>query len=340
MKLKLTDNAIDSLKISMDSFRGWMYADDGFAETKCLKFTIFFLHNAMELLLKAILIKYDRECIYCKDQDSIIEDAKIQANIFNMTLDEYLIKKTEIKTIGYQELVNIFREQCCYVPKMIDVLTELGNYRNSIAHFGIDDDTNTLSLINVIYETYALILDNSFYSELLELDEYFKYDDVIDNLESWCEDCEEYQREIAINEPQRKLEKFKKILNNAVISQKIMNFTKAYNIDFENHSKYENYDIFFEFNSERGNVEFRIKYDAFYNYSMMIVTFCVRESIVFIVMHEKDKICLYDWKYDYYFEDEGERIKHNDISKSCKIKPLTEKNIRDSIVQVLRDTII
>ena len=55
MRIMLIDNAVDSLQIAMDAFNLWNKGIETRNNFRFLKITIEFLHNAMELLLKATL---------------------------------------------------------------------------------------------------------------------------------------------------------------------------------------------------------------------------------------------------------------------------------------------
>ena len=57
MKINLIDNAVDSLQIAMRAFSLWNEDCESRYSFRYLKVTIEFLHNAMELLLKAIHLK-------------------------------------------------------------------------------------------------------------------------------------------------------------------------------------------------------------------------------------------------------------------------------------------
>lgn len=55
MRIMLIDNAVDSLQIAMDAFNLWNKGIETRNNFRFLKIAIEFLHNAMELLLKATL---------------------------------------------------------------------------------------------------------------------------------------------------------------------------------------------------------------------------------------------------------------------------------------------
>ena len=65
MKIVLIDNAVDSLQIAMNAFELWNQEFESRKDVRYLKITIEFLHNTVELLMKAILSQYDEKSIYC-----------------------------------------------------------------------------------------------------------------------------------------------------------------------------------------------------------------------------------------------------------------------------------
>lgn len=190
MKLTLINNAIDSLQIAMKTYHRWnnnYYKwNNKNEENWGLKITVEFLHNAIELLVKAILLKIDDQSIYCDRQEEIIEEARKEVVRKNILLEEYLIKNDKIKTCSYEEVLEkYFKINSEYPNRAKICLKRLGTYRNRIMHFGIDADENGdfFDLLAVIHESFNIILIDNFYEDLLKVDEYFEYNDVVDILE-------------------------------------------------------------------------------------------------------------------------------------------------------------
>ena len=108
MKINLIDNAVDSLQKAMRTFSLWNEDSESRYSFRYLKVTIEFLHNAMELLLKAILKENDEKAIYCMENEKqkfCIENARRQAREEHISLMEYAMKIDEIKTLSYNELL-------------------------------------------------------------------------------------------------------------------------------------------------------------------------------------------------------------------------------------------
>ncbi|HBG1028230.1 TPA: hypothetical protein KPG21_003055, partial [Clostridioides difficile] len=140
MKLKMIDNAIDSLKLVMEYFYDYNINNKSKKDNTRLKLTIIFLHNSIELLLKSILINKNELLIYENLPSNKLDEYNKIKNSSNKTLslDEFLIKKEGIKTINYTKLINTYCNTFNADKKTKIVLFNLGKLRNSVTHFGID----------------------------------------------------------------------------------------------------------------------------------------------------------------------------------------------------------
>ena len=339
MKILLVDNAVDSLKIAMHTFNLWNNRIYDYDDFRSLKIVIEFLHNAIELLLKAILILQDETSIYCDKQEDLIEIAKEKARKQNISLIESVIKDENIKTLDYSELLKkYYKYNTCLSIKYKDSLDRLGTYRNRIMHLGIDTNEDFAALIAVIHECFTLIIDNSFYVDLLEISEYFSYNDVIDTLEPWKEEYEDCLRELSTTIPSRKLSIFDKMIENVIVSSIFHKFLKYYNIILNDESKYEDDYIYLTFEHNGKIIELITFYDALYNYSILAQN-VMGYHMVFCIMHFEGKICIYNKTVE-YDKFEIDSIRKNEKREGVKIKPLTENNIRDCIVGTLKKTIL
>ena len=246
MKLTLINNAIDSLQIAMKTYHRWnnnYYKwNNKNEENWDLKITVEFLHNAIELLVKAILLKIDDQSIYCDRQEEIIEEARKEVVRKNILLEEYLIKNDKIKTCSYEEVLEkYFKINSEYPNRAKICLKRLGTYRNRIMHFGIDADENGdfFDLLAVIHENFNIILIDNFYEDLLKVDEYFEYNDVVDILEPLQECNEDDLKKFAAKIPQKNISNFLGILEKTVKSSKLNSFLQYYDIEIEDKSVYE-----------------------------------------------------------------------------------------------------
>lgn len=338
MRILLVDNAVDSLKIAMRTFDLWdgQGKKDSF---RPLKITIEFLHNTMELLLKALLIEQDETSIYCENQEDLIEYAKENSRKENIPLVENIIKDARIKTLDYSELLKKYYTYNRYMSeKSKDSLKKLGIYRNRIMHLGIDATEDFADLLAVIYECFILLIEDRFYDDLLDLSEYFSYYDVLDTIEPWKELAGDALRELSSTIPSRKLNVFDEMMEKVIVSNKFREFLSFHNIILKDESVYEddNINLIFQYNDKI--LELVTFYEALYNYSI-VVQYVIGYPIVFSIMHFEEKICVYNKtiEYDEYEIDSLHEAKNRE---SVKIKPLTENNIRNCIVETLKKTIL
>ena len=108
MRIMLIDNAVDSLQIAMDAFNLWNKGIETRNNFRFLKIAIEFLHNAMELLLKATLNLEDEKIIYSSKNDrqkDSIEKNKVEAEKQKISLIEYTVKNSNLKTLSYGEVL-------------------------------------------------------------------------------------------------------------------------------------------------------------------------------------------------------------------------------------------
>lgn len=341
MKVELIENAIDSLQIAMNAFIIWNNEFESKHNFRNLKITIEFLHNTMELLLKAILISENEEIIYYAEnekQKNNLEKAKNEANIQKISLMEYVIKNNEIKTLSYNDVLKKCIEARVFFNTRAKIsLEKLGTYRNRIMHLGIDVNEDLADLLAVIHENFKLVIEDSFYEKLLDLSDYFSYNDVLDTIEPWQEICNDSLRLLSIDDEKRQLKKFDKMIENVIKSNKFINFLSRYNIELINKSVYRENNIDLEFRCDKKQVYFTTEYDALYNFTLIVIqTYCFK--VVFGVMHFENKIAIgkkwieYD---DYALESIYDRNEN-----FFEVKLLTENNIRNCLINSLRKTIL
>lgn len=342
MKIVLIDNAVDSLQIAMNSFELWNQEFESRNDFRYLKITIEFLHNTVELLMKAILSQYDEKSIYCAEnekQRTLIKNAEIEAENQKISLVEYVIKNNEIKTLTYSDLLKrCIEEKIFYEGRAIRSLQKLGIYRNRIMHLGIDVTDDFVDLLAVIHENFKLVIDDNFYHELIKLSDYFSYNDVLDMIEPWQELSSDALRLLSTDIEKRKLKIFDEMIENVINSNKFIKFLDQNNISFENNSVYQEDYIDLEFQCNGKQVEFITIYDAFYNYTVIVmVTYCFK--IVFCVMHFENEIAI-GKKWIEYDDLVLESIHDKKNEAAFVIKPLTENNIRNCLIDVLKRTIL
>ncbi|MED9989617.1 MAG: hypothetical protein UE033_05850 [Coprococcus sp.] len=342
MRIMLIDNAVDSLQIAMNAFNLWNKGIETRNNFRFLKITIEFLHNAMELLLKATLNLEDEKIIYSSKNDrqkDSIEKNKVEAEKQKISLIEYTVKNSNLKTLSYGEILKKCIEMGIVSGgRKIECLEKLGIYRNQIMHLGIDVNEDFAELLAVIHESFYLIIDDNFYSGLLEISDYFSYSDVLDTIEPWQELSGDTLRLLSTTIEKRKLEIFDKIIEAVLESDQFTNFINTNCIILKNKSIYQDNYIDLEFTHNRRKIELTTEYDAFYNYTTIVmVTYCYK--IVFCVKHFENEMVI-GKRWIEYDDFALESIHNKEDERYFLTKPLTEKNIRNCLLDTLKMTIL
>lgn len=309
MKIKLIDNAVDSIQITMELFSKYTNYIEEY-DNRYLKMTIIFLHNSIELLLKTLLIQKDETLIYEEEYQDIINAARAELALNSkVTLDEYLIKNLDIHTISYSTLVDKYVEYYSCSKKTYEVLKLLGNFRNAVTHFGIDKSDDVDKVMNVIYETFAFIIYDLDY-KLIDVHEYFEYYDMKDILEPLYEDGLTAQQKSCCQNPNKKIKKFTGMLENVINSVKFKNFIEEKNIEIKGiFTDYDNNDISYELCNKEYKlyVDLTTDYKPYYNFTFFAE---VEGYILFVVDHNNDTIYLLNdgLLYDIFYYDERQLI--------------------------------
>ncbi|GCF94253.1 hypothetical protein NRIC_21440 [Enterococcus florum] len=191
MKFTILENAVNSLDIAIENFQLFYYGEEdslsAYSDSKHKKISLSFLENAIELLLKAIIIEKTKDSlsIFLKtDREpfkQIVDEARELSEKNGLKLEDCLIQNTSMKTITYTQSVRYYEGLFEVDEKVRGVLGKLGNYRNAITHLGIDFTDKPDELLCCFTETFDVIFNN-LYPELLELDEEARY---------YFEDCDE-----------------------------------------------------------------------------------------------------------------------------------------------------
>lgn len=333
MKIKLLENAVDSLLISIDFFYAWCEEDND----RYLKLTISSFHNAFELLIKNILINENELLIYESLSDKeILEGIKIKRQLRDTTtLDEILIKNMKVKTVSYSSLIKMYCSIFDCNEKTKKVLERLGDLRNAISHFGIDKSESSHEVISVIYESMKLIL-NHMYPQLLEIHELFNYNDILDQLEDLLESVKEYQKELCLKTSSTKMLKFAEMFKEAInddsfkmflIKNKLAMVTETFDID--------SFSFSIEFHNDIGQYIMRLceHYIAFDN-----TTVFADESgeLYLAIDHFSDNFFYYKEECQYDFENEVYKQWDQDYKEQkCIRKNLTSNNLRTALELLL-----
>ena len=342
MRIMLIDNAVDSFQIAMGAFDLWNEGVKTKNDFRLLKITIEFLHNGMELLLKAVLNSEDEKIIYTSNNNSqknLVNNAKLEAEKQKISLVEYEVKNGNLKTLTYGDVLKKCIENGIISEgRSKECLEKLGFYRNRIMHLGIDVNDDFADLLAVLHESFKIIIDDSFYRNLIELSDYFSYNDAVDMIEPWQECSSDVLRLLSTTIEKRKLIIFDKMIESVLKSNQFTKFLDSNGIIFDNESIYQDNEIELEFICNRKQIKFTTAYDAFYNYTSILTrTYC--DKLVFCVKHFENEIVIGKrWiEYDDFALDD---IHNRKNERSFLTKPLTEKNIKNCLIDAIKKTIL
>lgn len=353
MRYTLAENAASSLHIALKHFKVFYYNSDKLPQSMLdenIKISLTFLENAIELLIKTILIASDETSIYVEPNSKAIRKAKSQ-NISNMSLHNILIRKGNIKTITYTEALEKYNSKFHKSKKLYNILHTLGERRNQITHFGIE--LLKYDEILILFFNVFDVIYNYLYPQLIELedigeyftsdeflvntvhgiknlfDEDFVYNNIVDFLDELLGDCREYFCSIRANNPDTKICVFKGLFQSAINDKKFQSLCNYYKIkvDFSMCKFNDNYySIDFKINeNELGH--FYSEYSPYYNATVFSDD---AGYILFIILHEKDEMYLY-YKpavYSSYDEPEDEERWISDMENGyCERVKLSKRNI-------------
>lgn len=325
LKYRLEENAVDSLRYAVEYFDMLIRDNDNL---RYLKPTILFLENSVELLLKSILVLNDPLSIYESRSKQIVELAQNKVKNSGLTLAEILICELNVKTIGYGKVIETYCELYPDNQKLKEVFLKLGKYRNTITHFGINVSDKLDDLICNVYDSFEVI-SNELYSQLLEVDEYFEYNDFLDIVEPIIEGSQEYIRYLCINNLDRKISTFTDALKNVLNSNVFKELVKNNNIELVNQTlNFENDDFWIEvYKSSVYHMGLLSRYSSFHNATIFSED---NGMIYFVVEHETGLI--YDYFKESFYADSHESEKYfqwrsDEKEGLCRVKKLTEENL-------------
>lgn len=332
MKFNLPKNAISSLSISLEHFKNFYYYERSkklnqseFDEE--IKIALVFLENAIELLLKCILVSIDETCIYLTSEQKI-QKAKLSANK-ESNLQDILLQNENLKTIRYCDAVEKYiKYRKDLSPKVEQVLTKLSNARNSITHFGLEI-TSYDEIVLLFFNTFDVIL-NYLYDDLCaheDVGEYFIsdnlsvntihgtkfllsedhiYNNILDLLDEVLTDNNDYIFNLRAKNNKTKILHFKNLFLETIADDKfkmILNRNNVTtNICVEN---ILNNDFCFDMNvSDKALVEVLTRYSPFYNATIFMND---AGEIIFIVVHNEGQLYFYNDSVIYPEANEPEK---------------------------------
>lgn len=355
MKYTLTKNAISSLSIAIEYFKKFYYYYDKYSQSEideAIKISITFLENSIELMLKSILVSVEPLSIYLYPDSKVIKEALSKVTD-SQKLEDILVSDGNFLTIGYKEVVDKYNKMYHNSSKVYHILNELGEKRNAITHFGIDEEKSFDELMISIINTLDVIY-NYLYPQLIKLDDIgelvtsddlivdtvhekkFLFDDegiynnIVDFLDEVMETSEEYVCSIRAANPKSKIFEFTEIIKSLIEEKKYIYMLKQHNMQiiFSTCNFKENK---FYFDIIRENEELESIYSCYSPY-FNVTRFCGETGkIYFLVVHGEHNLYIYnneDVTWPEYDEAEVDYQWIYDCEKNfCKKYNLSKRNL-------------
>ena len=333
MKFTLAQNAISSLNIAIENFKKFYYLEDEYNKSEVyesIKICIVFLENSIELMLKTILVSTNPLSIYRSPDSQVIKDALLKLTS-STKLEDILISEGNFQTITYLDTIKKYNKIYHDSKKVYCILTSLGEKRNAITHFGIDE-------IGEYFTSDDLIV-NTVLGEKLLLDNNYLYNNIVDFLDELMENSKEYICSIRALNPQTKIFEFTKIMSMLVKDKeliKTLEYNQAY-IEFIT-SDFDNNNYCFDIFLKSEMVENIIScYSPFYN----ATAFCGESgNIYFLVIHDESVLYIYnsdEIKWPQCDEPEPDYQWRDDCTNGvCKRYNLSKQNLLLAFINILK----
>lgn len=361
MRFTILENAINSLDIAIENFKLFYYGDEEslspYLEKKYKKVSLVFLENAIELLLKAVILEKTQNnlSIFLQTDKApykgIIDEARELSEKTGKKMEDCLLKNTNLRTITYTKSLKYYNDMFEESEKVHGVLKKLGYYRNAITHFGIDFSENPDELLCCFIETFDVIY-NYLYPQLIELDDeasyYFEdcdenyfvktpdgtkfligengeYNNFFDFSDELLGDLSQIRlMKLSKKNPNKKIEAYLKICEEVMSDSEYVDYFKANNLN-----------VFMD--KETGWLECEVQgyhedvhlvpvYSSYYNATI----YFDEGSVAIIIPHHENKIYSYIKDSDYPCLTEAENDKQwmEDLEKGiCMVQSLSSKNL-------------
>lgn len=317
MKYTLAQNAISSLSIAIDNFKKFFYHEEEYKMSEideAKKICITFLENAVELMLKTILVFGDPVSIYKEPNSRAIKSALSKVT-GSLKLEDILISEGKFQTIKYIETIEKYYNLFHKSKKVYQILDSLGQKRNEITHFGIDESDDLGELTIQMLNTFDVIY-NYLYPQLIDLDAidvYFKSDDwvvdtvhgkkflfsddflynnIVDFLDELMEISKEYACAMRAHNPNSKIWEFKEIMEMLLKDKKYIEMQKENQMDINfSVCNFDDNEYVLEINQGAEYLNSIIScYSPFFN----VTAFCGEcGEIYFIVVHDDHDLYIY-----------------------------------------------
>lgn len=356
MKFTLQKNAISSLYIAIENFKDFYCSDrsknlNNSERNEKIKIALVFLENAIELLLKSVLVENDETSIYEEPNSKCIQDAKKMVNEKN-TLADVLLAKSNFKTIKYNCVIKKYIKLTNQITDKVEkVLFKLSDRRNAITHFGIeilDYDEIVLTFFNTFDVIYNYLKDNL--DSIDEIEDYLiegdlvvntlhdgykwfvdddgEYTGISDFLNELLIDHNNYIFSLRANNPKTRILEFEKLLVETIEDKKFDGILKKYNAEITlKVSNIEDHSLFFEIDMPNTTIEVLSKYSMYYNATIFENG---AGNILFIVLFDENNIYLYkeDVEYPCLIEPENDKQWIEDENKGfCEKYNLSKRNL-------------
>lgn len=318
MKYTLAKNAVSSLSIAIENFKKFYYFTDEYSQSEqdeSTKICIIFLENAIELLLKTILVSTDPKVIYKNPESQIIRKAETKVNE-TLQLEDILISEGNFQTITYTDAVKIYNNHYYKSEKVFNILDSLGKTRNAITHFGIDRAYTWDELIICILNSFDVIY-NYLYPQLIKLediavyftsddlfvntihgveplfDDDFVYNNIVDFLDELMGTSKEYICSLRATNPNSKISEFTELIKILLEDKKFEQMLAHNNVHIKFYTcDFENNDFGFEFHGDLGD---RDAINSCYSPYFNVTAFCGEcGNIYFLIEHDKHELYIYD----------------------------------------------
>lgn len=335
MRFTLQQNAISSLHIAIENFKDFYESDRAVHYKKTeldekIKISLVFLENAIELMLKAVLVENDETSIYEKPNLKCIQDARELVDDKN-TLADILLKKSNFKTINYYRVIKKFIELTNQKTEKVEkVLLKLSERRNAITHFGIeilDYDEIVLTFINTFDVIFNYLIHS--FDSIDEIGDYLTIGDLVvktvhdgdkwfvsedgtypgicDYLDQLLIDHNNYIFALRANNPKTKILEFESLLAESIKDKKFYWLLKNNNSEISlKLSDIEDHELSFEIDMPNTTIEINSIYSMYYNATIFEDD---AGDLLFIVLHNENNIYLYkeDVKYPCLTKPENEK---------------------------------
>ena len=370
MTYTLANNAISSLSIAIENFKKFFYHGEEYSsseENEAIKICITFLENALELLLKTILVENDPLIIYESPQSRAIQNACSRVNE-STRLEDILISEGNFKTITYSKAVEQYNKKFHNSDKVYHTLTRLGEVRNAITHFGISRINSKDELIIDIINAFDIVY-NYLWPQLIKIesiqhfftsddwfvetvhgvkplfDENFIYNNIVDFLDELMESSEEYALSCRLSDPASRIIEFVELMTIVLDDRKFQELLKRNNAEivFHNTGDIASNSYFFDILL---NGDFFDSVYSCYSRFFNVTAFCNEcGAIFFLVVHDNNELYLYgndsDSIWPSWSEPEPDMLWINDFENGlCQKMNLSKRNILkafDSITRCAED---